>query len=195
MYYVMKCLSPDDGELAMLTYKRDHPMRSWASGRRFVDDPTTFPALRRPPEPVVAEVAAGYSGIMAEMWQTPVPLMTKRLHQALLGAGVDNVDVYAAEIIDPATGKKYSDYVAFNIVGKIAAADLQRTQVAPNSPDRMISMDVDSLAVDEGATHGALMFRLAESVNAILVHERVRQQIEGAGINTLTFIEPEQWAG
>jgi hypothetical protein len=59
----------------------------------------------------------------------------------------------------------------------------------------MISMDFNSLAIDEAAAGGALLFRLAESVNAIVVHERVRRHLEASGITTLTFIEPEDWAG
>jgi len=32
-------------------------------------------------------------------------------------------------------------------------------------------------------------------VNAVIVHESVKDIIEAAGIDTLTFIEPEDWAG
>lgn len=36
---------------------------------------------------------------------------------------------------------------------------------------------------------------LAENTSAVLVHERVKKQVEDAGINTLTWIPPEMWAG
>jgi hypothetical protein len=39
------------------------------------------------------------------------------------------------------------------------------------------------------------MFRLAESVNGIVVHESVKKAIEAAEIDTLTFIPPEEWVG
>jgi hypothetical protein len=195
MYYMMHCLSPAAGDLAMLTYRRDHPMRSWASGNRFSTDPTDDAELRAPPEPVQAEVKPGYAGIMAEFWATPVPLMTKRLHQALQNAGVSNLDVYAAEIFDPTTNTTNKDYVAFNIVGKISAVDLERSIVAPSSASPMISMDLDSVTIREDASKGALLFRLAESVNGIVVHESVKRQLEEAGIDTLTFVEPQDWAG
>ena len=42
---------------------------------------------------------------------------------------------------------------------------------------------------------GALMFRLAEAVNTIVVHDSVKQAIEAAGIDTLTFIDPADWTG
>lgn len=185
-YYMLHCFSPKEGDLAMLTYKRDTPLRSWASGKRFTNPP---------PQPVRAEVKPGYSGIMAEFWSNPVPLMTKRLHKALLDSGVANLDTYAAEIFDPKGKKTYSDYVAFNIIGVVAAADLKKSKFDAGSPDRMVSMDFDSVSIDAKATGGALMFRLAESVNAIVVHEKIKTHIEANGIDTLTFVVPEDWAG
>jgi hypothetical protein len=38
------------------------------------------------------------------------------------------------------------------------------------------------------------MFRLAEAVNVILVHEKVKTAIEAAGIDTMTFMLPEDGA-
>jgi hypothetical protein len=167
-HFVLTCQSPPQGDLAMLTYKRDHPLRSWASGKKFSADPAAPKQLKPPPEPVRAEVKAGYAGIMAELWQNPVPLMTRRLHQALVDAGVTNLDVYAAEIVDPSKGTSNHDYVAFNLVGALAAPEVN---------------------------DAALMFRRAESVNAIMVHEKVKQAILAKGIDTLTFLRPEEWAG
>ena len=195
MYYMMHCFGPEDGEIAMLTYKRDHPLRSWGSGDKFSTSPVDPVFERAPAEPVRAEIKPGYAGAMLEFWDDPVSLMTKRLYKALEDAGVTNIDTYKAEIIDPKSGRTFTDYVAFNIVGKVSAADLAKSKVAPSNKDRMISMDLDSVSIDENATRGALLFRLAESVNAIVVHEKVKEQLEAAGINTLTFIEPENWAG
>jgi len=195
MYYVMTCTSPPEQDTALLHYDPDDPLRSWASGDKFVDDELAPDFLRPPPEPVRAEIMPGYAGAMLEFWNAPLPLMTKRLYKALVEAGVTNIDTYAAEIVDPQTGTVNTDYVAFNIVGKISAADLAKTQVAPTSTEQMISMDIDSLAIDEAKARGALLFRLAESVNAIIVHESVKKHIEAQGIDTLTFIEPQDWAG
>ncbi len=195
MYYMLHCLSPDKGDLAMLTYKRDHPLRSWASGNRFSADPAAPAQNRVPPQPVRAEIKPGYAGIMAEFWANPVPLMTKRLHKAMISTGIDNLDVYEAEILDPQTKTANHDYVAFNIVGKISAADLKKSQVDPGNTAQMISMDLNSVSLNPGATKGALLFRLAESVNAIVVHQQVKDSLIAAGIHTLTFIPPEKWAG
>jgi hypothetical protein len=197
MYYVLHCPSPANAAgVAMLTHKRDHPLRSWSSGKRFSANPSDPPQKRAPPEPVRAEIKAGYEkGVLKELIPVPVPLMTKRLHKALQDAGVSNVDTYRAEILDPATGKMNHDYVAFNVIGVVAAADLKRSSFDASSPERMISMGFDSLAIDAAKAQGALLFRLAENVGAIVVHEKVRKHLEATGIDTLTFIPPEEWAG
>jgi hypothetical protein len=194
MYFVMLCLSSYKQDHAFLTYEPDDPLRSWASGNRFRNDPAAPPDEQPPPEPVRATIAAGDEGLMAEFWDNPVPLMTRRLHGRLTEAGVDNLDTYTAEIREEATGRIYDDYVAFNIIGKVSAADLAKSSHDPNTGP-MISKDFDSLTVNEESARGGLFFRLAESVNAILVHQSVRDHLEAAGIDTLTFLEPEQWAG
>jgi hypothetical protein len=170
----------------MLRYSPDIPFRRWASGARFKAPPS---------EPVVATIKEGYAGIMAEFWTNPVPVMTKRLLRALEQGGVTNLDTYRAEIHDPASGAIYHDHVAFNIIGVVSAADLKNSQFDPTQEDRKISMLFDAVAIDAGKAHDLLLFRLAESVNAIMVHQKVRQHIEASGIDTLTFVEPEDWAG
>ena len=65
----------------------------------------------------------------------------------------------------------------------------------PDVDENLISMDFHSLSIDGFKTHEALMFRLAENISAVLVHERVRTIIDSKGINTLTWYEPEAWAG
>lgn len=195
MYFMMHCFSPKSGDAAMLTYKRDHPLRSWANGNRFSTNATDPVFKRAPAEPVRAEVKEGYSGAMLEFFSNPVPLMTTRLYKALQDAGVTNIDAYRAEIVEPKTGKVHSDYVAVNIIGKVSAADLKKSKVAATNRDQMVSMDLDSVSIDADAPRDALLFRLAESVNAIVVHEKVKERLEAAGIDTLTFVEPEDWAG
>jgi hypothetical protein len=131
---------------------------------------------------------------MLELWKAPLPLMTRRLLSALQGAGVDNIESFAAEVYDPRTGETFTDYVAFNIVGTVRAADLsQSTYQAPDGS--LVSVDFDSVVLEASRARGVLVFRLAESVNAIVVHDSVRRHVLAKGIDTLTFIEPEDWAG
>lgn len=186
MYYVLACKDPLDHDLASISYDPDDPWRSWVSGARFSDPPP-------PDEPVIAYVEKGDSGEMPELDDVALPLMSQRLARVLTQAGVDNIDFYPAEVEDLASGTVYKDHVAFNLIGPIAAADVAKTRFSETNRDRMISADIDSLTIDESKTRGALMFRLAESVTTIVVHESVKRAIEAAGIDTLDFIEPDDW--
>lgn len=188
MYYVLGVEDPDVGYRARLVYQRDDPLRSWMSGQRF---------KAPPPEPIVLQLRGTNekNWALGDLWLTPIAVMSKRLLDAILSAGVDNLDTYAVELHDPVSGEVYKDFVAFNVIGTVAAADIAKTEFAPEVREKLVSADIDSLTVDVEKTRGALMFRLAESVNAILIHDSVCDAIEDAGIDTLTFYEPEDWAG
>ena len=187
-YYVLRVQDPVEGYRARLDYKRDQPLRSWMTGAPF-DTP--------PPEPIPIGLRGTDEDdwVLGDLWLTPITVMSKRVLDAVRSAGVDNLDTFAVELVDPVAGKTYNDFVAFNVIGTIAAVDAGATQFAPDSQERMISADIDSLGLDTSRIRSALMFRLAEAVNAIVVHERVRDAVLAAGIDTLTFLEPEEWAG
>lgn len=184
MYYIFKCFSPPSSYLARIEYRDDDPFRLWNAGEQL----ESVPEL-----PIHARAITDDQTVLAEFWDASLPLMTQRLHEVLLAAGVSNLDVYPAVLTDSRSGVEDNSYVAFNIIGTIAAADLQNTKFAPGSTDRMISADIDKLTIDPSKTKGALMFRLAEAVNAIVVHETVKNAVEAAGIDTLTFMSPEDW--
>lgn len=186
MFYILKCFSPPDGHIARVEYKKDSPFRLWNRGQRFAN------AL---PTPVVARVVTDSQTVLPELWETPLPMMTQKLHEALLRLGVANLDVYPVALTDTASGAQIGGYVAFNLIGVIAAADAAKTVHAPGSTDRMIAADIDHLEVDPAHVGGAHMFRLAESVSAIVVREAIRGGLLAAGFTSLTFLRPEEWAG
>lgn len=187
LYSILNCEDPDEGYLARLSYMPDDPRRSWILGERF-----SVP----PPEPVRATIRGldDDDTVMAELWKSPVPVMSRRLLGALQQAGVSNLDVYPAVLSDPSSGKDYDDFVAFNVIGKISAVDLTRSRLAPGPVDQRHSMSIDQLLLDEARIQGALMFRLAEAVSTIIVHASIKAHVEGAGFDTLTFYEPSDWA-
>lgn len=182
---MIACEAPNGRYPAMISYYPDKPGRSWMLGSRFIE-----PVI----EPVVVKVRFRNKSTLLEMFDVPVPLMTDRLHKILLDAGVSNLDVYTAKLTDKDNGKIYDGYLAFNIVGVISAADLSKSEFeAPDGP--LVSVDFISLTIDENKTGGALMFRLAESVNGIVVHKSIKKAIESAGIDTIKFISPKEWIG
>ncbi len=57
----------------------------------------------------------------------------------------------------------------------------------------MSSADIDHLAIDPARTQGARMFRLAESVSAIVVDHTLKDGLEAAGFKTLSFLSDADW--
>lgn len=154
------------------------------------------PFKRPPPEPIRVDIDPdNENDPMPDLWKGPVPIMSARLLKVLRDVGVDNIDAYVTEFYDSKGTKVESECFAINVVGKLAAADLEKSDYDEAQPDRLISMDFDSLAVSEDKARGMLLFRLAESVTTILIHENVKQAIEDAGISGVEFYYPEQWAG
>lgn len=185
MYYIIEPREPEDPEapeIASFSYDRDIQDRSWFRGVRFDN----------PPPDLVHITTQG--GDLPDLSEVPLPLVSKRLAKTLEFAGVSNIDYYPAEIHNESTGESYRNHLAFNLIGLIAAADFSTSSFdAPEGP--LISVDFDSLVIDEKKTLGVPMFRLAECVTAIVVHESVMKAIEAAGIDTLVFIPPEEWVG
>ena len=124
-----------------------------------------------------------------------VPLFTDDLIAALQECGVSNLVTYPTAITDPDNGQVYTHYKAVNIIGLIAAADMQASNAAlPPSGPALIDVDFDGLVIDSGKTRGALFFRLAESTNALIVHESVRDHLLAKGFDDLAFYDTEKVA-
>jgi len=186
MFYILKCFDPPEGYIARVEYEEDDPFRFWNTGERFDDEPEV---------PLQARLISDRQSVRAELWETPLPIMSERLHAALRSAGVANLDTYPVVLTDSRSGEQIGGYVAFNIIGVIAAADLAATRFSPGNTDRVVSADIDHLVIDPARVAGARMFRLAESVSAIVIDQQVRDALEAAGFTSLSFLLPEQWAG
>lgn len=184
MYYVLQCHEPDDPSAPIVARfsDLDDSELDWFQGQPF-EEPPAYPI------PV-----STMGGELPDLSEVPVPLMSRRLAAALGRAGVDNIDFYPAEILYEPTGARLDSHLAFNLIGLVAAADLAASRYdAPEGP--LISVDFESLAIDDAKTGGALMFRLAECVTCIIVHESVRNIVEAEGIDTLDFLDPKNWIG
>jgi hypothetical protein len=123
-----------------------------------------------------------------------IPLFRDDLLEAMRRGGANNLDAYEAVIIDPDSGSRILDYKAVNILGLIAAADMGRSQARVNPGGAMLDVDFDSLVVDDSRALGTLIFRLLESNNAILVHERLVEHLRQSGFQDMTFLDPKQCA-
>jgi hypothetical protein len=151
---------------------------------------------REVPRPFIFNLDPEYPGKMKPMYEGGILLMRDDLLSALSNAGVDNLQVFPALIRDKKNGQDYENYKAVNIIGVIACADMaQSVRMDPEDDDSdIIDVNFDSLFIDEKKARGSLLFRLAESVSAIIVHQQVRDLVE-KNVPGMTFYGPGEWSG
>jgi hypothetical protein len=199
MYYVLDCMSPLGAEFYNVELKSLANRKRWEAGVLFTPS-NEIPEFRPPQgtiELVTEEDSTGVPHVYAELYWDPLPIFSRRLVAALEAAGVDNLQTYDTTLVS-VEGKNPpppNHYRAVNVVGRVAAADLEKSEINPDVDDREVSTDFYSLSVDETKAKDLLMFRLVENISVVLVHERVKAQVEAAGITTLSWFQPEEWAG
>lgn len=106
---------------------------------------------------------------LPEYFQGRIPLFRRDLVEALSAAGVENLELYDAVLMEPDGEGRYETYVAVNILGVLSAAHLARA----------------------GKLEGPLMIRLEEAPQTILVHERLRERLVAQGFQNLAFYAPD----
>jgi hypothetical protein len=198
-YFVLSIVAPTTADYYEFEVTGPGRKKHWKYGALFSAQQKDV-AKQPPPEPFEIRTSPDYVGpkyIYPEMCWHPIPLMSCRLVAALRDAGVDNLQTYETKLVTTIgeNPPPENHYLAVNVVGLVAAADLAKSSTNPDVPDKMISMDFHSLAIDPTKTRDALMFRLAENISAVMVHERVKNVLDQAGFNTLTWYAPEDWAG
>ncbi len=150
---------------------------------------------RTVPNPVVFRTDPDYPGTLKPMYEGTILLMRDDLIARLRDAGVDNLQTFPAEIRDEQRKQQHTNYKAVNIVGVVSCANMAESErMDPEDDTEMIDVDFESLVIDESKTGGALLFRVAEAVSAIVVHGSVRERIEDA-VPGMTFYASGEWSG
>ena len=183
-FYVMAC----DGVFpsAVIDHGPDMDDAPWFTGAVIKQDfpvPLVYVLKPRPGNLKAMYAAMGY------------PIMREDLIEALQGAGVDNLQFFDAVVEDPVSGVRHTDYKAFNIVGAVAAADMEKSVLMGTPDSGMIDIDFESLTIDEKKAAPFKLFRLAQSVSAIIVSEGVKNEVERRGVPGMDFYDPPDWSG
>lgn len=183
-YFVMVCLGVP-------------PIKPIARGPDFRGNWRDGTVLTKPvPQPLVYTLDTKFAGTPKAMYgEKSIPVMRDDVVSVLQGCGVDNVQYYDAVLKDPTAGREYRDYKAYNIVGLVSAADMGASTLMGTSSSRLLDVDFEGLTLDPTRPRGTLLFRLAENVSAIVVHERVKAAIQGSGIPGFAFFGPGEWSG
>ena len=187
-FFMLECVEPPDwDDSAMLrAVPRPPGEDSWRFGRPF---------KTQPKQPIEVMMVPTHCDRLKELYKIDALLMTRRLYDCLREAGVDNIDAYDTLIRHPGTGFESRDYVAGNLVGLVAAADLDGSKIVGGSANHRLDTDFDVVKIDPAKARGLQMFRLAENTSAVVVSRKVKELLEARNFTQLTFIAPESWMG
>jgi len=123
-----------------------------------------------------------------DYFDLPVPIMSKKMLAVLEKCGLDNLQTFPVVLRDPKRDTVLRDYKIVNIVGAFHAADMNESEYVDMGGAGKIAVGFRNLVVDEEKAKGALLFRLAESLSTILVHESLKEAIENGGLKYIRFI-------
>ena len=209
-YYVLECQYkppvPPKRYARPYSLKVSAEVRSfrWSIGRIFLAQ-NKWENERPPKEPIevatepmpVERYGESNWGFYNELEWTPIPLFSRRLVDALIKGGVHNIQTYETILtnVEGDNPPPRDHYLAVNVIGLIDAADMEKSIISPGSKEELYTTDFDSLVIDPKKAMDILMFRLAQNTSAVLVHKRVKEYVDAAGIDTLTWFRPEEWAG
>ncbi len=186
MYYVLQCYGPEDQDRTTLGSIPDIEGINWNLGRPFQAE------IR---QHLSASLNASFPGLLMPMYKKGILLMSDQMISTLREAGIDNLELYDVLLEIPFENKIISTFKAVNILGLVASANLSESEHTIHSGTALIDVDFDSLVIDEERTRGFLIFRLAECVSAIIIHESVKEKLVQSGIDHLDFVEPANWIG
>ncbi|PKG84083.1 hypothetical protein CXF85_09185 [Colwellia sp. 75C3] len=178
-YYVMDSDYSDEG--MMLGGMPDLPNEKkddWMYGQAFVQEPKT---------PIIVDIREGEEDANCLSYYCHPPIASKEFIDALVECGVDNLVNYDV-VLKSRTDPRYliEGYKAFNIIGLVKAAGPE-TEFATESRDGDAS--IQKLQGNTSAIKGLYMFRLAESWDTIVVHEKVKNHLESKNFIGLDFEE------
>lgn len=156
---------------------------NWCSGRVVTDAP----------ERLEYELDDAAGALKPMYPERSVPVMRRELAQALKALKVTNVQ-YCDALLRDRDGVR-DDYLAFNVIGTVAAVDGDRSRRVPTTLLGRTDVDFEALYLDEARLTGRLITRLAEHPSVIVVHRRVRDAIEALGFKGLRFYGPGEWSG
>ena len=122
------------------------------------------------PSPLVYDVPYTEDEQLPHFESPIVPVMSSRLVTALRKLGVDNLQLFPAELCNLQTGQVWKDFFAVNVVGLISCtSSLSDAAEVATRPGGGKLLTINELVIDAAKAAGAPIFRLAESPSKILL--------------------------
>lgn len=112
------------------------------------------------------------------------PIFSKRLLETIQNAGVDNLEIFPAVICNEDSGEKIVDqYLAVNIIGLVACADMDASESRPLAGSHFFI----NLKVDPAKIQDQLLFRLAEQPSDIIIHGSIANAIKDGNFSGIVL--------
>lgn len=178
-YYIMASACPS-GRMLLKALKAIGPGagQEWIEGRPFPSPPKV---------PVRVGIATDYEEAENVLdWADAPPVMSKRLYEALLAIGVDNMQAFDAYIEADDGSRRIDGYKAVNVIGVVSLASA-KTKFSADYPSRIIDAQIDEMNPDTERAQGLDIFRLAESLGQLVVSARVKESLEKREFPYLVF--------
>lgn len=146
------------------------------------------PFTVEPEQPIFVAIREDNENLTALNFYKNPPVATKAFVDALVEAGVDNIvtyDVVLRSRTDPSI--TVDGYKAINIIGWVKAAGPGTVYLTDS---RIGDASMKNVELEPRPVKGLYMFRLAQRMRTIVVHEKVKQYLEAKGFKDLIFTEP-----
>src|SRR5207253_2666271 len=137
---------------------------SWTAGAKF-DTPVPEQTLLLDP---------AYGTNLPDFFDTTIPVMSPRLIDGLLTAGVDNIEAYPMILRRLDTEEEVRGYSAVNVVGCVDAVDLGRSQYRSRFGKPYFT---GSVAIEPTRVGEYRAFRLLKGPGFIVVTEQVAEHL------------------
>lgn len=178
MYYLLETdysVKPTAYRTSSLVTEFKFKASRWITGK----------VLNNPTQPIKVEFWQNGGKGLAEMFDDSIPLFSKELVQALRSVGVNNLQTFPVSIVEREGLDIDQEYLAVNIVGCIKCVDMNKSEHTDIAGQQVFAFR--QLVIDETKTQGQLMFRLAESLTSIIVHEKVKTYLDKQNFKYLSF--------
>lgn len=124
------------------------------------------------------------AGRLPTFYESPAFIGTQAFHRALVEGGASNIETVPVVIQNRVAGTECHDYVLMNIVGRVACADLDRSQHRSLGPGMTI---IDELVLKPGDFGDQHLFVAAEDTDVMIVSEQLQRHLSGRGYGDIVF--------
>lgn len=127
-------------------------------------------------------------GKLPTFFESPALIARREFAQALVDAGVSNVEQMPVVIKDETHGREIDGYLFLNIVGRVACLNVDRSDSDELDEGMRV---VDRAVLDAGRAPPAGLFLLDEDTDCMIVSERVHAALKAGRFDDVRFDEVE----